>query len=92
MSDFFSEYAFGNVWKVPKPPFNEFSLISKHQQFVKPIYPAALVLPLDITKHDQHEAAFAEVLKVYGHIDILVLNSGIYENTYPRTDECELLV
>jgi gluconate 5-dehydrogenase len=38
------------------------------------------VLPLDITKHDQHEAAFAEVLKVYGHIDILVLNSGIYEN------------
>ncbi len=43
--------------------------------------PAALVLPLDITKHEDHEKAFAEVLRVYGRIDILVLNSGIYENS-----------
>jgi dehydrogenase/reductase SDR family protein 7B len=51
-----------------------------------------MVLPLDITKHDQHEAAFAEVLKVYGHIDMLVLNAGVdqanpaIDTTYETTE------
>ncbi len=39
--------------------------------------PAALVLPLDITKYEDHEKAFAEVLSVYGRIDVLVLNAGV---------------
>jgi NADP-dependent 3-hydroxy acid dehydrogenase YdfG len=43
--------------------------------------PAAYVLPLDITQYDgdAHDNAVAEILRVYGRIDLIVLNAGIYQ-------------
>ena len=41
--------------------------------------PASMVLPLDVTKHETHATALAEILKVYGRIDLVVFNSGIYD-------------
>jgi dehydrogenase/reductase SDR family protein 7 len=37
---------------------------------------AVKVLPLDVTDLSAHQAAVDEVMKIYGHIDILVLNAG----------------
>lgn len=37
----------------------------------------ALVLPLDVTKYEEHQTAFNHVMEVYGRIDVLVLNAGI---------------
>ncbi|XP_053647596.1 dehydrogenase/reductase SDR family member 7 isoform X2 [Cherax quadricarinatus] len=35
-----------------------------------------LVLPLDMTQYDQHQAAFDAVIRHYGELDILVSNAG----------------
>jgi NADP-dependent 3-hydroxy acid dehydrogenase YdfG len=39
------------------------------------------VLPLDITQYDGdvHDHAVAEVLRIHGRIDLIVLNAGIYQ-------------
>ncbi len=43
--------------------------------------PAAYVLPLDITQYegDSHDAAIAEILRVFGRIDVIILNAGLYQ-------------
>lgn len=36
-----------------------------------------MILPLDITDFSQHEIAFQDIIKAFGKIDILILNSGM---------------
>jgi dehydrogenase/reductase SDR family protein 7 len=38
-----------------------------------------LVLPFDITKYDEHNAAFNKILETYGHLDVLVMIAGLYQ-------------
>ena len=38
---------------------------------------AVKILPLDVTDITAHQAAVDEVMKIYGHIDVLVLNAGV---------------
>lgn len=38
---------------------------------------AVKILPLDVTDLSAHQAAVDEVMKTYGHIDVLVLNAGV---------------
>jgi hypothetical protein len=37
----------------------------------------ALVLPMDVTKYEEHQTAFNHIMDIYGRVDVLVLNAGI---------------
>lgn len=49
-----------------------------------------LVLPLDVTRPDTLEEAFQQVLQRYGHLDVLVNNSGVTQRSKVIDTEFEV--
>lgn len=41
----------------------------------------SLAIQVDITQKSQIEAAMAQIVSAFGHLDILINNAGVYENT-----------